>query len=73
MNKMKLKKIVSILLIVIGALALLTELGSSQKNYYTQSVGIICLMLGLFLVNSGLSSRSVQEEAMYQKDVEEEE
>ncbi|KAA1245504.1 hypothetical protein [Aquimarina sp. RZ0] len=70
---MKLKKVGSILLIVIGALALIIELGSSQKNYYIQSTGIICLMLGLFLVNSGLSSRTAQEEDMYQTDVEEEE
>ncbi|MDH7446847.1 hypothetical protein [Aquimarina sp. 2201CG14-23] len=55
---MKLKKIISLLLIVGGAVLLISEIGASQKNYYLQSVGIVCLMSGLFLINTSLLSRS---------------
>lgn len=57
MNKIKLKKIISFLLISVGAVLLISEIGSVTKNYYMQSGGIICLMTGLFLVNTTLSSR----------------
>ena len=58
MNYGRIKKISSILLIVTGAIALISEIASSQKNYYIQSIGVVLLMLGLFIVNSGLSSKS---------------
>lgn len=62
MNMNTIKKISSILLIGIGAVLLVMELASSQKNYYFQSIGIVCLMLGLFTVNSKLESRSAKKD-----------
>ena len=47
----------SFLLIVAGAILLIIEISSDTKDYYTQSAGIICLMAGLFLVNSNVSSK----------------
>lgn len=57
MNKTKLKKIFSVVLIIGGAILLILELASSTKNYYLQAIGIICLMSGLFMVNTSVSSR----------------
>ena len=57
MNFRKWKKIASFLLIVIGAILLLIEIGTDTNNYYTQSVGVIFLMGGLFFVNSNVSSK----------------
>ncbi len=72
MSLEKLKKIGSIVLILLGAIALLIELGASTKNYYIQSFGILCLMSGLFMVNMTLSSRSTEEQDTISK-IEEEE
>ncbi|MDY8138975.1 hypothetical protein [Aquimarina sp. 2201CG5-10] len=57
MNYKKVKKAISIILIIAGAVALITEIATAKKNYYMQSVGVVCLMIGLFMINSGLSSR----------------
>ncbi|MBQ4821246.1 hypothetical protein [Aquimarina sp. MMG016] len=70
MKQGRIKKVIGILLICIGAIALVTEIGTQTKNYYIQSVGIICLMLGLFWVNTTLASRSRIESKTY---IEEEE
>ncbi|AXT55711.1 hypothetical protein D1815_08095 [Aquimarina sp. AD1] len=57
MNKLKLKKIISFLLILIGAFLLISEIASAKKNYYLQAGGIICLMSGVFLINAKVTSR----------------
>ncbi len=71
MNYDRIKKIISILFIVGGGLALITEIAAAQKNYYIQSIGLILLMFGLFLVNSKLSSRFNENPAENQYDEEE--
>jgi len=70
---MKLRKIASLLLILIGAVLLIIELGSVQKNYYMQSIGIVSLMIGIFSVNTSLSSRSLDTNVIKRDDYEEEE
>ncbi|WP_449371664.1 hypothetical protein [Aquimarina aggregata] len=64
MNYSKMKKITSVVLIAIGAIALLSEIATSTKNYYIQIVGVIALMLGVFMVNSKVNSKTkhVQDE-----------
>ncbi|MBP2832802.1 hypothetical protein J8281_11450 [Aquimarina sp. U1-2] len=56
-----LKKVASLLLVVSGSIALIFEIASTTKNYYLQSLGIVALMLGLYLVNSKLTSTSEKE------------
>lgn len=58
MNLSKIKKIVSVLFISLGTIALIVEISSENKNYYIQSVGIILLMLGLFMVNTKVKSKT---------------
>ncbi|WP_109301291.1 hypothetical protein [Aquimarina sp. AU474] len=65
MNYNKTKKIASILLIMTGAIALISEIGADIKNYYVQSIGVVVLMLGLFLINSGLSSKTTLDSKEY--------
>jgi len=62
MKKNKLKRVTSALLIMIGAIALIIEMGGENKNFYLQSLGVCCLMVGLFLVNSTLTSRRTKKE-----------
>ncbi|MCK8524098.1 hypothetical protein M0D21_21145 [Aquimarina sp. D1M17] len=71
MNYDRIKKIISILFIVGGGLALITEIAAAQKNYYIQSIGLILLMFGLFLVNSKLPSKFNENPAENQYDEEE--
>lgn len=73
MNKIKLRKIASLLLILIGSVLLIIELGAAKKNYYMQSVGIVSLMIGIFSVNTSLSSRSLDTNTVEREDYEEEE
>lgn len=73
MNKTKLKEIFSVILIVGGAILLILELASSVKNYYLQAIGIICLMSGLFIVNTSVSSKFEEEDTTLSKVSEEEE
>jgi len=61
----------SLLLIVVGGILLMIEIGYTAKNYYRQSAGIICLMLGLFLINTKVSSKS--ESNTIEKTIKEEE
>ncbi|SEK22785.1 hypothetical protein SAMN04487910_0015 [Aquimarina amphilecti] len=72
MNKLKLKKIVSFLLILIGAVLLIMEIASAKKNYYTQVGGIICLMSGVFLINTNVTSRFSEKTTENQEKNEEE-
>ena len=58
MDSIKWKKIISFLLISIGAILLIIEIGAAQKNYYYQSAGVVCLMTGVFLVNTTVASKS---------------
>ncbi len=51
MRLLHLKKIIRILLLLAGAVLLITELYATTKNYYLQSAGVICVMLALFLLN----------------------
>ncbi|WP_108803019.1 hypothetical protein [Aquimarina sp. Aq107] len=57
MNILKVKKIISFLLILIGAFLLISEIASTKKDYYLQAGGIICLMSGVFLINTKVTSR----------------
>ncbi|WP_062055152.1 hypothetical protein [Aquimarina longa] len=57
MNYIKIKKIVSVLFICIGAIAILSEFSLNNKNYYIKSAGLIFLMLGLFMVNATIKSK----------------
>ncbi|WP_298320731.1 hypothetical protein [uncultured Aquimarina sp.] len=67
------KKICSLLLITVGAVFLIIEIASSKKNYYLQSAGIVCLMSGIFIINTSVSSRSTNNNVEYLKNNEEEE
>ncbi len=58
MKQIRVKKIISILSISIGAVALISEISSENKNYYIQSIGVVLLMIGLFLVNSKIESKT---------------
>ncbi len=58
MNYNGIKKIGSVLLIVIGAVALTYEIYATNKNYYVQSAGLVMLMFGLFLVNSTIKPKA---------------
>ncbi|MBW1296793.1 hypothetical protein [Aquimarina litoralis] len=73
MNKTKLKKICQVVLVLIGTILLIVELGSSTKNYYIQTIGIICLMTGLFIINTGVSSRFDKRDVSVPETSEEEE
>ncbi|OED43522.1 hypothetical protein AB832_02530 [Flavobacteriaceae bacterium (ex Bugula neritina AB1)] len=72
MNKEKLKKYIRLLLILIGVVALLSEIGTTTKNYYIQSIGVICLMIGAFFINTKLISRSAKQGVGDQEHLEEE-
>ncbi|WP_299902829.1 hypothetical protein [uncultured Aquimarina sp.] len=73
MDKTKLKRIFSIVLILAGAILLILELASPAKNYYLQAIGIVCLMTGLFIVNTSVSSKSQEIDPALSKVSEEEE
>jgi len=59
---MKKKKILTRLSIIVGVVLLIIEISSKEKNYYLQSIGIVLLMLGLFMVNATLASRTEMKE-----------
>ncbi|TPN82356.1 hypothetical protein [Aquimarina algicola] len=71
MNSNTIKKVGSVLLIITGAIILLTEMYTATKNYYFQSIGIIFLMIGLFLINSNIKSKSEQNSFIEDKQEEE--
>lgn len=58
MNYSKIKKIISVLFIVLGTIALISEISSGVKNYYIQIVGVVFLMSGVFLVNTNVKSKT---------------
>ncbi len=58
MNYSRIKRITSILLITMGAVALISEIASMKKNYYIQSMGLVFLMLGLFMINTKVKSKT---------------
>ncbi|WP_103867128.1 hypothetical protein [Aquimarina sp. I32.4] len=70
MNYSKVKKKVSILFILIGAIAIISEISSNEKNYYIQSAGLVFLMLGIFWVNTNVKSKTEVNSEQY---IEEEE
>ncbi len=70
MNRSKVKKIISIFFIVMGAIAVISEISSPVKNYYIQIIGVVFLMSGVFLVNTNVKSKT---EADIYKHIEEEE
>jgi general stress protein CsbA len=43
---------------MIGAIALISEISSITKNYYIQSIGVVFLMLGVFLINTNVKSKT---------------
>ncbi len=53
----KVKKGIKLLLIISGAIVLISEIYATEKNYYLQSFGVICLMLGVFLVNTTVTHK----------------
>lgn len=60
-TKSNLLKYASILSIVIGAALLIYEISVTQKNYYLQSIGLVFLMIGVFLVNAKVPSKNTKE------------
>uniref|UniRef100_UPI00406BCF32 hypothetical protein n=1 Tax=Aquimarina rhodophyticola TaxID=3342246 RepID=UPI00406BCF32 len=58
MKSVYIKSVLKVICICIGITLLVYELIVEEKNYYVQSVGIICLMGGMYMVNAGLTSRS---------------
>ncbi len=58
MNTDRNKRLASILFITIGAVAMISEIAATNKNYYIQSIGLIFLMLGLFMVNTKVKSKA---------------
>ncbi|MHA7059374.1 hypothetical protein ACWGOQ_0019255 [Aquimarina sp. M1] len=65
MNKSSFKKGASFFLIFLGAVLLVVEIAFAYKNYYMQSMGIICLMTGVFIVNTKVASRSTETKTNY--------
>jgi len=67
------KKYIRLLSILIGVVLLIWQIGTTVKNYYIQSIGVICLMAGAFFMNTKLTSRSTEEDkGMYEGTREEE-
>ncbi|GAA3518237.1 hypothetical protein GCM10022393_35440 [Aquimarina addita] len=60
MNSLRTKRVASVLLMGIGTILLIIEMISLSKNYYLQSLGIVCLMIGLYLINASITSKSDQ-------------
>jgi len=58
MNLIKIKKVLILLLILAGAALLIIQIALKEKNYYLQSIGVVSLMLGLFMVNANLTSKT---------------
>ncbi len=44
-------RIITILLIIIGAGMLIVQMAVTVKNYYIQSIGIVLLMLGVYMLS----------------------
>ncbi|WP_148783817.1 hypothetical protein [Aquimarina intermedia] len=58
MKSTSFKTILKTSCIAIGIGILVHQLMAEEKNYYLQSLGVVCLMGGLYMVNTTLSSRS---------------
>lgn len=58
MKNTYLKPVLKVVCISIGIILLVYQLMVEEKNYYLQSLGVICLMGGMYMVNAGLTSRS---------------
>ncbi|MFL1896419.1 hypothetical protein ACJRPK_12010 [Aquimarina sp. 2-A2] len=58
MKSTSLKTILKTIFIALGIGLLVHQLMAEEKNYYLQSLGVVCLMGGLYMVNATLSSRS---------------
>ncbi|GAA4272342.1 hypothetical protein GCM10022258_16360 [Aquimarina gracilis] len=41
-----------------GGALLIIEISSEEKNYYLQTIGLVMLMVGLFMVNSRVKSKT---------------
>ncbi|UZO79536.1 hypothetical protein NBT05_11255 [Aquimarina sp. ERC-38] len=66
------KKKIAVIAILVGALILIVQLALKSKGYYVQSVGILLLMGGLFLINTSIpSSTSNVEKDKIEKDTSE--
>ncbi len=65
MNNDKIKRLGSVLFVLVGAAALISEISSANKNYYIQIVGVLLLMLGLFLINSKVKSKTAHDTDQY--------
>ncbi|GGX32681.1 hypothetical protein [Aquimarina muelleri] len=57
MNYEKTKKIIRVLFIIVGGTAIISETFFEDKNYYIQSIGIVLLMMGLFMVTTTVKSK----------------
>jgi len=62
MGKDTIKKIIRLFLIGVGAIALVSELFSKTKNYYIQILGLVLLMIGLFWVNTKITSKTKEQD-----------
>jgi len=61
MGKDTIKKIIRLFLIGVGAIALVSELFSKTKNYYIQILGLVFLMVGLFWLNTKITSKTKEQ------------
>lgn len=64
MEKRKIKRLLSIALLTLGAVLLIMELAELSQSYYIQSIGLISLMSGIFLLNTRIQPKknSAEEE-----------
>ncbi|WP_459212957.1 hypothetical protein [Aquimarina rhabdastrellae] len=51
-------RIITILLIIIGAGMLIAQMAVTVKNYYIQSIGIVLLMLGVYMLSLKTKKRT---------------
>jgi len=65
MNYEKTKRILRVLFIIVGGTAIISETFFEDKNYYIQSIGIVLLMLGLFMVTTTVKSKKDIESDSY--------
>lgn len=65
MNYEKIKKIIRVLFIIVGGTAIISETFFEEKNYYIQSIGIVFLMMGLFMVTTTIKSKKDIESDSY--------
>lgn len=65
------KRWLAIVSIIVGAIVLIIQIYRFQKNHYLQTLGVVCLMGGLFLINTSVSSKPTKLDLEVQNEEEE--